>query len=189
MDVIARAQAGDEDAFAEIYAEQKGRVYRLCLRMVHEPWLAEDLSQEAFLQLHRKLQTFRGDSAFTTWLHRITVNVVLMHLRKRVLPNCSLDELMTSIPEVRVGRGFGDRDLAQAGAVDRIAIDRALAALAPGYRNIFILHEVHGFEHHEIASMEDCSSGNSKSQLHKARRALRSTLTGYTSTRVLADAS
>jgi RNA polymerase sigma-70 factor (ECF subfamily) len=187
-DVIARAQAGDEDAFSEIYSEHKKRVYRICLRMVRDPWLAEDLSQEAFLQLHRKLQSFRGDSAFTTWLHRMTVNVVLMHLRKRVLPQCSLDQLMMSVPEERAGRGFGAPDLTQAGVVDRIAIDRALASLAPGYRNIFILHDMHGFQHREIASIEDCSLGNSKSQLHKARRALRSTLIGHATSLASADA-
>lgn len=188
-DVVVRAQAGDQDAFSEIYSEHKGRVYRLCFRMVHDPSLAEDLSQETFLQLHRKLPSFRGDSALATWLHRITVNVVLMYLRKRVLPICSLDELMTSVPEVRVARNFGERDLIQAGAVDRIAINRALTTLAPGYRNAFILHEVHGFEHHEIASMKDCSLGTSKSQLHKARRALRTSLMGHAGKPGLADTS
>jgi RNA polymerase sigma-70 factor (ECF subfamily) len=148
------------------------------MRMVHDPSLAEDLSQESFFQLHRKLSSFRGESAFTTWLHRLTVNVVLMHLRKRVLPICSLDQLMAAVPEERAGRGFGKRDLTQAGVVDRLAINRAVATLAPGYRNVFLLHDVHGYQHREIASMEDCSLGNSKSQLHKARRALRSALGG-----------
>jgi len=173
---IGRAQAGDEDAFAELYVQHKRRVYSICMRMLHDPSLAEDLSQEAFLQLHRKLGSFRGESAFTTWLHRLSVNVVLMHLRKRVLPICSLDELMATVPEERAGRGFGQRDLTQAGVVDRLAINRAIATLAPGYRNVFLLHDVHGYQHREIASMEECSLGNSKSQLHKARRALRSAL-------------
>jgi RNA polymerase sigma-70 factor (ECF subfamily) len=177
-DAVRRAQAGDEDAFSELYVQNKKRVYSICMRLVRDPSLAEDLSQEAFLQLHRKLGSFRGESAFTTWLHRLTVNVVLMYLRKRVLPICSLDQLMTSVPEEHAGRGFGTRDLTQAGVVDRLAINRALAALAPGYRNIFLLHDVHGYQHHEIASMEDCTLGNSKSQLHKARRALRTALGG-----------
>jgi RNA polymerase sigma-70 factor (ECF subfamily) len=177
-DVIVRAQTGDEDAFAELYFQHKKRIYSICLRLVRDPSLAEDLSQEAFLQLHRKIGSFRGESAFTTWLHRLTVNVVLMHLRKRVLPICSLDELMTTVPEERAGRGFGQRDLTQAGVVDRMAINRAVATLAPGYRNVFLLHDVHGYQHREIASMEECSLGNSKSQLHKARRALRSALGG-----------
>jgi RNA polymerase sigma-70 factor (ECF subfamily) len=178
IDAIGRAQAGDEDAFAELYFQHKRRVYSICMRMVHDPSLAEDLSQESFFQLHRKLSSFRGESAFTTWLHRLTVNVVLMHLRKRVLPICSLDQLMAAVPEERAGRGFGKRDLTQAGVVDRLAINRAVATLAPGYRNVFLLHDVHGYQHREIASMEDCSLGNSKSQLHKARRALRSALGG-----------
>jgi RNA polymerase sigma-70 factor (ECF subfamily) len=145
--------------------------------MVHDSSLAEDLTQEAFIQLHRKLATFRGDSAFTTWLHRMTVNIALMHLRKPVLPVVSLDHLMTAIPEEHVGRNFGTCDRRQTGVVDRVAIDRAVATLAPGYRDVFLLHDVHGFEHSEIASMQDCTLGNSKSQLHKARRALRYALT------------
>jgi RNA polymerase sigma-70 factor (ECF subfamily) len=187
-DAIHRAQAGDEDAFSELYSEHKRRVYSICIRMLRDPSQAEDLSQEAFLQVHRKIGTFRAESAFTTWLHRLTVNVVLMHLRKRTVLICSLDQLMTDIPEERRGRGFGSRDLTQAGVVDRIAIDRAVAALPPGYRNIFLLHDVDGFQHHEIASMEDCSLGTSKSQLHKARRALRSTLVGHVGPRLAIDA-
>lgn len=175
-DALSRAQAGDEDAFAELYFLHKRRVYSICARMVHDPSLAEDLSQESFFQLHRKLSSFRGESAFTTWLHRLTVNVVLMHLRKRVLQLCSLDELTANVPDERAGRSFGQRDLTQAGVVDRLALDRAVATLAPGYRNAFMLHDVHGYQHREIASIEDCSLGTSKSQLHKARRALRSAL-------------
>jgi len=184
-DAICRAQAGDEGAFSELYAQHKSRVYSICIRMMHDPSLAEDLSQEAFLQVHRKLGTFRGESAFSTWLHRLTVNVVLMHLRKRTVPIISLDQLMTDVPEERRGREFGSRDLTQAGVVDRVAIDRAIAVLAPGYRNIFLLHDVDGFQHHEIASMEGCSLGTSKSQLHKARRALRSTLFGHAGPRLV----
>lgn len=176
-DILTRAQAGDPDAFSELYLRHKKRVFSICMRMVHDSSLAEDLTQEAFIQLHRKLATFRGDSAFTTWLHRMTVNIALMHLRKPVLPVVSLDHLMTAIPEEHVGRNFGTCDRRQTGVVDRVAIDRAVATLAPGYRDVFLLHDVHGFEHSEIASMQDCTLGNSKSQLHKARRALRYALT------------
>jgi RNA polymerase sigma-70 factor (ECF subfamily) len=176
-DVVGLAQAGDEDAFSELYALHKKRVLSICMRMVHDFSLAEDLAQEAFLQLHRKLSSFRGDSAFTTWLHRLTVNVVLMHMRKRALPVVSLDQLMTTIPEERTGRDFGARDMVQAGVVDRLALDRAVAVLAPGYRCFYLLHDVEGFAHWEIAAMQRCSLGNSKSQLHKARRALRGALT------------
>jgi RNA polymerase sigma-70 factor (ECF subfamily) len=175
-DVVTRAQAGDPQAFTEIYLLHKKRVLSICVRMVNDLSLAEDLAQEAFFQLHRKLVSFRGDSAFTTWLHRITVNTVLMHLRKRVLPVVSLDEMMANVPEVRVGREFGSRDLTQAGVVDRLALDRAVDTLAPGYRCVYILHDVEGYAHWEIAEMQNCSLGNSKSQLHKARRALRSAL-------------
>ena len=176
-DILTRAQAGDPDAFSELYLRHKKRVFSICMRMVHDSSLAEDLTQETFIQLHRKLATFRGDSAFTTWLHRMTVNIALMHLRKPVLPVVSLDHLMTAIPEEHVGRNFGTSDRRQTGVVDRVAIDRAVATLAPGYRDVFLLHDVHGFEHSEIASMQDCTLGTSKSQLHKARRALRFALT------------
>jgi RNA polymerase sigma-70 factor (ECF subfamily) len=146
------------------------------MRMVRDFALAEDLTQETFLQVHRKITSFRGDSAFTTWLHRLAVNTVLMHLRKRALTVVSLDHLMENVPEERAGRTFGARDLMQAGVVDRLDIDRAVATMAPGYRNIFLLHDIHGFDHGEIASMLKCTRGNTKSQLHKARRMLRGAL-------------
>ena len=175
-DVLVRAQAGDHDAFSQLYRQHKKRVFGICLGMLRDVSLAEDLTQETFLQLYRKLASFRGDSLFTTWLHRMTVNLVLMRLRKRVLPVISLDQMMTDIPEEYVGRDFGTCDLTQTGVVDRIAIQRALDSLVPGYRKFFLLHDVHGLEHHEIALMEGCSIGNSKSQLYKARLALRDAL-------------
>jgi RNA polymerase sigma-70 factor (ECF subfamily) len=186
VDVLVRAQAGNPDAFSELYMLHKKRVYAICMRMVHDCSLAEDLTQETFLQLHRKLSSFRGESAFTTWLHRMTVNIVLMRMRKRILPVVSLDQMIAGIPEEHVGRGFGACDLAQIGAVDRVAIQRALDTLPPGYRKFFLLHDVHGLEHREIAAMEGCSMGNSKSQLHKARLALRCALSSQPS-RVLRD--
>jgi len=175
-DAVARAQGGDQDAFSELYLQHKRRVFSVCMRIVRDFSLAEDLTQDTFLQVHRKLASFRGDSVFSTWLHRLAVNTVLMHLRKRVLAVVSLDRLMESVPEERAGRSFGTRDLTQAGVVDRLAIERALATLAPGYRSIFLLHDIHGFDHCEIASMLECSCGNTKSQLHKARRILRGAL-------------
>ena len=137
---------------------------------------AEDLTQEAFLQLHRKSRTFRGDSAFSTWLHRLSINVVLMHLRKKGLPLMSLDEAMEPSYDDGPGRSFGAPDLSLTGSIDRLALERAVAALPAGYRLIFVLHDVEGFEHNEIAAMLDCSVGNSKSQLHKARLKLRDAL-------------
>jgi RNA polymerase sigma-70 factor, ECF subfamily len=177
--VLARAQAGDHLAFAQLYTLHKRRIYSLCLRMVGNVAEAEDLTQEAFLQLHRKIGTFRGDSAFSTWLHRLAINVVLMQLRKKGLSLVSLDEAMEPAPEDGPGRSFGAPDLKLVGAIDRLALERAVADLPAGYRLIFILHDVEGFEHNEIAAMLDCSIGNSKSQLHKARLKLREALRSH----------
>jgi RNA polymerase sigma-70 factor, ECF subfamily len=175
-ETLARAQAGDHQAFAQLYTLHKRRIYSLCLRMVGNVAEAEDLTQEAFLQLHRKIATFRGDSAFSTWLHRLAINVVLMQLRKKGLSLISLDEAMEPSPEEGPSRSFGAPDLTLAGTIDRLALERAIGDLPAGYRLIFILHDVEGFEHNEIASMLDCSIGNSKSQLHKARLKLRDAL-------------
>jgi RNA polymerase sigma-70 factor (ECF subfamily) len=175
-ETLARAQAGDHQAFAQLYSLHKRRIYSLCLRMVGNLAEAEDLTQEAFLQLHRRIATFRGDSAFSTWLHRLAINVVLMHLRKKGLAVVSLDEAMEPAPEERAGRSFGAPDLALSGAIDRMALERAIDALPAGYRLIFVLHDIEGYEHNEIASMLECSIGNSKSQLHKARLKLRDAL-------------
>ena len=136
---------------------------------------AEDLTQEAFLQLFRKISTFRGESAFSTWLHRLAVNVVLMHLRKKGLQQISLDEVDTSQDEP-VKRDYGSDDRRLTGSVDRIGLQKAIADLPPGYRAVFVLHDVEGYEHNEIAEIMNCSVGNSKSQLHKARMKLRERL-------------
>lgn len=178
-DALARAQAGDHHAFAQLYSLHKRRIYSLCLRMVGNVAEAEDLTQEAFLQLHRKIDSFRGDSAFSTWLHRLAINVVLMHLRKKGLSLISLDEAMEPTLEEGSGRSFGAPDLTLAGSIDRLALQRAVANLPAGYRLIFILHDIEGYEHNEIASMLECSIGNSKSQLHKARLKLRDALRTY----------
>jgi RNA polymerase sigma-70 factor (ECF subfamily) len=178
-ETLAAAQQGDHLAFARIYSQHKRRIYSLCLRMVGNIAEAEDLAQEAFLQLHRKIATFRGDSAFSTWLHRLAINVVLMHLRKKNLALVSLDEVMEPSPEEGPGRSFGTADLNLAGSIDRLALEHAVADLPAGYRLIFILHDIEGYEHNEIASMLDCSIGNSKSQLHKARLKLREALCAY----------
>jgi len=140
---------------------------------------AEDLTQEAFLQFHRKIGTFRGESALSTWLHRLTVNVVLMHLRKKGLQLNSLDEIMEPTSDQRPGRSFGAPDLVLSGAIDRMVLQRAIDDLPTGYRLVFTLHDIEGFEHNEIATMLDFSIGNSKSQLHKARLKLRESLRRY----------
>lgn len=169
---IERAKQGDAEAFESLYNLHKRRVYSLCLRMTANTAAAEDLTQEAFLQLFRKIGTFRGESAFSTWLHRMAVNVVLMQLRKKGLPVVSLEETMEGEEETaRKEPGGEDRRLA--GSIDRLQLENSIAALPPGYRMIFLLHDVEGYEHNEIAGMLGCSIGNSKSQLHKARMKLR----------------
>jgi RNA polymerase sigma-70 factor, ECF subfamily len=175
-EILTRAQAGDHHAFAQLYSIHKKHVYSLCLRMVGSVAEAEDLTQEAFLQFHRKIDTFRAESALSTWLHRLTINVVLMHLRKKGLQLNSLDEMMEPAPDQRPGRSFGAPDLVLSGAIDRLTLQRAIKDLPAGYRLIFVLHDIEGFEHNEIASLLDCSIGNSKSQLHKARLKLREAL-------------
>ena len=145
--------------------------------MVNNPSDAEDLAQEAFLQLFRKIATFRGESAFSTWLHRMTVNVVLMRLRKKALPSTSLEE--ATEPDEESGgprKDFGAPDLKLNGAVDRVNLERSIEKLPPGYRTVFVLHDIQGYEHNEIADIMGCSVGNSKSQLHKARTRMRELL-------------
>ena len=169
---IERAKQGDAEAFETLYNLHKRRVYSLCLRMTANTAAAEDLTQEAFLQLFRKIGTFRGESAFSTWLHRMAVNVVLMQLRKKGLPVVPLEENMETEEESpRKEPGADDPRLA--GSIDRMQLQRSIEALPPGYRMIFLLHDVEGYEHNEIAEMVGCSIGNSKSQLHKARMKLR----------------
>ncbi len=173
LTAIAQAQQGDGASFEILYNMHKRRVYSLCLRMLGNVAEAEDLTQEAFLQLHRKIGTFRGDSAFSTWLHRMAVNVVLMHLRKKGLPLVSLEETLEPSQEDGPRKDFGTRDLTLSGSIDRVTLERAVEELPPGYRMVFVLHDVEGYEHNEIAGMLQCSIGNSKSQLHKARMRLR----------------
>ena len=174
-EAIERAKQGDEEAFEVLYHLHKRRVYSLCLRMTANTAAAEDLTQEAFLQLFRKIGTFRGESAFSTWLHRMAVNVVLMQLRKKGLPLVSLEETMES-EEESAKKEPGAEDVRLAGSLNRLQLEQAIGDLPPGYRMVFLLHDVEGYEHNEIAEMVGCSIGNSKSQLHKARMKLRELL-------------
>ncbi len=173
--LVQRAQHGDEQAFATLFQLHKKRVYSVCLLMTKDVAEAEDLTQEAFLQVFRSVGSFRCDSAFSTWLYRIAVNTVLMKLRRRKTPLVSLDEPVSSeSPSLR--RDIGRTDPRLCGAIDRIALRRAMLELPEGCRKIFALHEVEGYQHHEIAKMLDCSVGNSKSQLHKAKMKMRDLL-------------
>lgn len=174
-ELVRRAQQGDANAFASLFHAHKARVYSVCLRLTNNTAEAEDLTQDAFLQVFRKLSTFRGDSALSTWLYRIAVNTVLMRFRKKALRQVPLDQPRNQNARF-VRREYGSRDARLAGSIDRIALTRAIGELPEGYRTIFLLHEVEGYEHQEIAALLDCSVGNSKSQLHKAKLRIREIL-------------
>src|SRR5438552_9272237 len=158
-EAIERAKQGDAEAFEFLYNLHKRRVYSLCLRMTGNTASAEDLTQEAFLQLFRKIGTFRGESAFSTWLHRMSVNVVLMQLRKKNLPVVPIDETMEGEEEGQVKKEPGAPDERLAGSIDRLHLQRAVDELPPGYRTLFVLHDVEGYEHNEIDGMIGCSIG------------------------------
>jgi RNA polymerase sigma-70 factor (ECF subfamily) len=166
------AARGDMKAFEEIYNRHHRRVYSLCLRMLQNTAEAEDLTQEVFIQLYRKIGSFRGDSAFTTWLHRLTVNQVLMHFRKRTVKF----EKTTEEGETPVQIVPGTENSGKMPIVDKIALENAIAQLPTGYKNVFVLHDVEGYEHEEVAKILGCSVGTSKSQLHKARLKMRKLL-------------
>jgi RNA polymerase sigma-70 factor, ECF subfamily len=168
-----RAAEGDMDAFETIYRRYHLRVYSHCLRMVRNSSDAEDLTQEVFVQLFRKIHTFRGDSSFTTWLHRLTVNQVLMHFRKPIVKSEKTTE--DGATPIRIVTGTENPN--RMSVIDRIALDQAMGQLPPGYRVVFILHDIEGYEHEQISKILGCAIGTSKSQLHKARLRLRQFLT------------
>jgi RNA polymerase sigma-70 factor (ECF subfamily) len=174
---IRLAQRGDAIAFEHIYRLHSRRVYSLCVRLVRDPVEAEDLTQEAFLQLFRKIHTFRGESAFSSWLYRLTANVAFMSFRKKRLATNSVGSAAETDDEgASTGNEIAVTDLRLSGLFDRINLQTAIEQLPPGYKAMFILHDVHGYEHREIAKILGCSVGNSKSQLHKARKRLRQEL-------------
>jgi len=164
---VQLAANGDVTAFEELYRSYNRRVYRLCLRMTRNVSEADDLTQDVFVQLFRKLKTFRGEASFSTWLHRLTVNEVLMHFRKAAVRT----ERTVEDPPTQVV--VGTENWARMSLLDRISLDEAITQLAPGYRAVFVLHDVEGYEHEQIAKMLGCAVGTSKSQLHKARMRLR----------------
>lgn len=172
IDLCRLAANGNIAAFEVLYERYHRRTYSLCLRMTSSQTEAEDLTQEVFIQLFRKVGSFRGDSAFSTWLHRLTVNQVLMHFRRRSVKNERTTE-EGEMPEQMVA---GSANPNKMQVVDRIALKNAIAELPNGYRNVFLLHDVEGFEHEEVARMMGISVGTSKSQLHKARLKLRGLL-------------
>jgi len=166
------AALGNIAAFELLYERYHRRTYSLCLRMTSNPTEAEDLTQEVFIQLFRKIGSFRGDSAFSTWLHRLTVNQVLMHFRRRSVKN----EKTSNDGEIPEQIMPGTENQARMPVLDRIALTRAVEQLPPGYKSVFMLHDVEGYEHEEVARILGISVGTSKSQLHKARLKLRGLL-------------
>ena len=172
--LIARAQDGDERAFETIFHTYERRVYSLCVRMTGDLTEAEDLTQETFLQLFRRISTFRNESAFSTWLHRVTVNVVLMHLRRKRLqvPLERPDEYQQG----SCGHEYGADDPTLTEVIDHIILRRAMGRLSEGRQAVLVLHDVEGYRHAEIANLLDCSIGNSKSQLCRARGNMRALL-------------
>ena len=168
----------DMETFEEIYHLHHKRVYSICFRMLQNAPDAEDLTQQVFIQLFRKLHTFRGESSFTTWLHRMTVNQVLMHFRRRVVKA----EKTTEDGSTPIRIVTGSENPSRMALIDRIALNQAISQLPTGYRMVFILHDVEGFDHDQIGKMLGCAVGTSKSQLHKARQRLRQLLTGRRTT-------
>jgi RNA polymerase sigma-70 factor (ECF subfamily) len=177
-EAIRQAKRGDAAAFEYLYRAHWRHVYSVCLRMIKNREEAEDLTQQAFLQLFRKIGTFRGESGFSTWLHRVTVNIVLMHLRRKKPTEILVEDLNRHISNGEVSRELGSEDASMLGTVDRINLLRAIRKLPCGYKKLFLMHDVIGYEHHEIAGLLGCSLGCSKSQLHRARKRLRRLLQG-----------
>ena len=175
--LVARVLDNEPEAFGEVYGRHVTRIFNICYGMVRDATLAEDLTQDTFLQAFRKMSSFRGDSLLSTWLHRIAVNTSLMFLRREKIPpfEYSLNDTDAEDGD-RVERLVGRDDRELCGAPDRVTLQRAVDTLPEGYRMIFMLHDVHGYEHHEIAEFLGCTVGNTKSQLHKARLKLRSML-------------
>jgi RNA polymerase sigma-70 factor (ECF subfamily) len=170
-----RAACGDASAFEELYRLHHRRVYTLCLRMTQNEAEAEDITQDIFIVLMHKAGDYRAEASFTTWLHRMTVNQVLMHFRrKKAKREEQAEDERDETPAPRGAAGARPAQL-----VDRITLEDALARLPPGYRAAFVLHDVEGYEHEEVARLLGCAVGTSKSQLHKARTKLRKLLKGH----------
>jgi len=169
------ARESNVEAFAELFNSNRAKVYALCLRMTGNPAESEDLAQEAFLQAFRKLDSFRGASALSTWLYRVAINTVLMHFRTQGRRRRSRDQ-PASAGTGNLEREYGDVDKVLTSSVDRIALSRAMKQLPVGCRTIFTLYEIEGYGHQEIARIQSCTVGNSKSQLHRAKTKLRELL-------------
>lgn len=175
-EAIGQAQQGVPAAFEYLYKAHCRRVYGLCLRIIKNRAEAEDLTQQVFLQLFRKISTFRGESGFSTWLHRVTVNIVLMHMRRKKSAELPAEDLQSHTWNGESSRERGSSNTSMFGAIERLNLMRAIRKLPSGYKQVFLLHDVVGYEHGEIAGLLGCTAGSSKSQLHKARKRLRQLL-------------
>lgn len=175
-EAIGQAQQGVPAAFEYLYKAHCRRVYGLCLRIIKNRPEAEDLTQQVFLQLFRKISTFRGESGFSTWLHRVTVNIVLMHMRRKKSAEIPAEDLQSHTRNGESSRERGSSNTSMFGAIERLNLMRAIRKLPSGYKQVFLLHDVIGYEHGEIAGLLGCTAGSSKSQLHKARKRLRQLL-------------
>ncbi len=164
---VAQAAGGDRRAFERLYRAHVGRVYTLCARMVGDAATAEELTQDVFVRAWDKLALYRGESAFSTWLHRLAVNVVLNHRKSEGRRRGRLEE------DQEVLDGQAGHQLPTG---IRLDLEQAIAGLPPGARRVFLLHDVEGFKHEEIATMLGVTSGGSKAQLHRARMLLRRAL-------------
>ncbi len=174
---IEQLRAGKTGGFEFIYNLHKRRVYNLCLRISGNRAIAEELTQDAFLNVFRKIHTFRGEAAFSTWLHRVAANCALMYIREqksRIAEAPLQDYEETDDGNQRETLGRPDASLAV--CLDRVELEHAIDQLPPGYRLVLVLHDIEGYEHSEIAEVLGCSVGNTKSQLHKARLKLRKLL-------------
>jgi len=165
---VRRAQRGDAGAFERLYRDTAGRIYALCLRMTGHPQLAEELTQESYLRAWRKIGGFRGDSTFGTWLHRVAVNVVLGHLRSRER-NTERMGLDTDVAELELSADIEDTGT-------RLDLERAIAGLPDRARIVFVLHDVEGYRHRDIAHLTGMAVGTSKAHLSRARSLLRKAL-------------
>lgn len=173
-ELIRLAQQGSPEAFAILFNSHKRKVYSICLRMTGNTAEAEDFTQDTFLQMFRKLSSFRGDSALSTWLYRLTVNTVLMRIRRKGLRRISLDEAINPPSPGECEHWKADDRLSA--LPDRIDLTRALKELPNGTRTVLVLYEIDGYDHHEIARLLRCSVGNSKSQLYRAKMRMRELL-------------
>ncbi len=167
-DAVARASRGDVAAFERLYRANVGRVHALCQRMTGDSSLAEELTQQAFVRAWQKLASFRGASAFSTWLHRLTVNVVLGHRRSSARREARV--------AVSGDEGFADPRGYEESPGNVVDLERAIASLPESARTVFVLHDVEGFRHREIAEATGIAEGTSKAQLHRARTLLRKAL-------------